>query len=141
MVLAFSEDDGLVKLYEQSLVNGVAGCRVIERDEALKMEPNLNPNVVCALYVPASGLVSPYELTHALANAAAANDVEFMLETEVQKIEPAQGGWAIHTKKGVFETGRKFVNCAGVNGAQPHNQISSRQQYCCAPRSVLPPGS
>ena len=135
MVLAFSEDDreAVVKLYEQSIVNGVTGCRVIERDEALKMEPNLNPNVVCALYVPASGLVSPYELTHALANAAAANGAEFMLETEVQKIEPAQGGWVIYTNKGVFET-RAFVNCAGVNGARLHNQISSRQLNIVARR-------
>lgn len=135
MVLAFSEDDreAVVKLYEQSIVNGVEGCRVIERDEALAMEPNLNPHMVCALYVPASGLVSPYELTHALANSAAANGVEFKLETDVQKIEPVEGGWAVHTDKGVYET-RAFVNCAGVNGARLHNQISSRQLNIVARR-------
>lgn len=127
MVLAFSEADRetIVRLYEQSLVNGVEGCRVIERDEALKLEPNLNPEVVCALHVPTSGLVSPYELTHALANAAATNGVEFKLETEVEKIEPTEAGWALHTNQGVYEC-RAFVNCAGVFGARLHNQISDR---------------
>ena len=127
MVLAFSESDreAVVRLQEQSVVNGVEGCRVIDREEALKMEPNLNPDVVCALHVPTSGLVSPYELTQALANAAAANGVEFKLETEVHKIEPIEAGWAIHTNKGVFET-KTFVNCAGVKGAELHNQISTR---------------
>ncbi len=135
MVLAFNEDDrsAIQALYEQSLINKVEGCRVIERDEALRMEPNLNPDIICALYIPASGLVSPYELTHALANAAGGNGVEFKLETEVQRIEPIEAGWGIHTNNGVYET-RTFVNCAGVNGARLHNQISTRELNIVARR-------
>lgn len=83
MVLAFSEDERptIEKLYQQGIENGVPEIRIIEHDEILELEPNVNPCVVCALLVPTSGLTSPYELTCALADHAAVNGVEFMLET------------------------------------------------------------
>ena len=40
------------KLYAQGVANGVKGLRIIEHDEALLMEPGLNPNVKAALYAP-----------------------------------------------------------------------------------------
>ena len=127
LVLAFDEADraAIEALEAQSLVNGVAGCCLIERDEVLRLEPNVNPAVVCALHVPTSGLVSPYELTHALANAAAYGGVEFQLETEVTGIERADDAWILHTNKGPMKT-RAFVNCAGVYGGVLHNMISTR---------------
>ncbi|NLC33000.1 MAG: NAD(P)/FAD-dependent oxidoreductase, partial [Clostridiales bacterium] len=128
MVLAFSEEDRevLEKLLAQSIVNEVEDCRIINHDEILRMEPNVNPDVVCALYVPTSGLVSPYELTNALANAAAFNGAEFKFDTEVTSLEPVEEGWAVHTQQGVFHA-RAVVNCAGVFGGKLHNMISSRK--------------
>lgn len=128
MVLAFNEDDRetLEKLLAQSIVNEVEDCRIINHDEILSMEPNVNPDVVCALYIPSSGLVSPYELTVALANAAAFNGVEFKFETEVSALEPVEEGWAVHTAQGVFNT-RAVVNCAGVFAGKLHNMISTRK--------------
>ena len=128
MVLAFSEDDreALEKLLAQSIVNEVENCRIINHDEILSMEPNVNPDVVCALYIPSAGLVSPYELTVALANAAAFNGAEFKFETEVSSIEPVEEGWAVHTAQGVYHT-RAVVNCAGVFAGKLHNMISTRK--------------
>ena len=65
MVLAFTEEERptIEKLYEQGIANGVPELRIIERDEIVAMEPAVNPDVVCALLVPTSGLTSPYELT------------------------------------------------------------------------------
>ena len=128
LVIGFDEADRahLQKLYEQSLVNGVEGCRVIEREEVLRLEPNVNPDVLCALYAPTSGLVSPYELTHQLANAAAYNGVRFQMETQVLDMKPMEGGWLLSTDRGDFQT-RAFVICAGVAGAELHNRISSRR--------------
>ncbi|NLD51612.1 MAG: NAD(P)/FAD-dependent oxidoreductase [Clostridiales bacterium] len=127
MVLGFSEDDraSLQTLYKRALQNEVSGCRLIEGREALTMEPQLNPAVVAALHVPASGLVSPYELTLALANAAARREVAFLLNTRVQSIKPVAGGWALHTNREILRT-RAFVNCAGIFGGELHNQVSSR---------------
>jgi glycerol-3-phosphate dehydrogenase len=128
LVLGFDEADRskIEKLYQQSLQNGVDGCRIIGRDEILALEPNINPEVLMALHVPSSGLASPYEVTHALANAACDNGVSFIMETEVLDMQPISGGWQVKTNKGSFET-CAFVNCAGVYGAYLHNMMSSRK--------------
>lgn len=129
LVIGFDEADRkhIELLYRQSLENGVPGCRVIGREEALRLEPNINPDVLCALHVPGSGLVSPYELTHALANASAYNGVTYKRNTRVEALKPVEGGWAVHCADGqVFET-RTFVNCAGVHGGELHNQVSTRK--------------
>ncbi|MHC1786288.1 MAG: NAD(P)/FAD-dependent oxidoreductase [Christensenellales bacterium] len=127
LVIGFDEEDRrrIDKLYRQSLTNGVEGCRLIDREEILALEPNINPLVTVALHVPSSGLVSPYELTHALANSASRNGVDFLLETRVLDMKPAEGGWLILTSKGELRT-RAFVNCAGAFGGELHNRISSR---------------
>ncbi len=128
LVLGFDQTDlqVLKGLEERAVVNDVEGCRVITPDEALRMEPNINPNIVGALHVPTSGLVSPYELTHALANAAAEAGIQFLLEHEVTRLEPTPEGWAVHTNRGVMNT-RAFVNCAGVLAEKLHNDISPRK--------------
>lgn len=124
MVLAFREEERatIQKLYEQGLDNGVEELRVIEREEILRLEPNVNPEVVCALLVPTSGLTSPYELTCALADHAAVNGVEFHMNTFVKEIYPQEGGYRLVTTQGEF-TAKIIVNCAGVHSAELHNQL------------------
>ncbi len=128
LVLGFDEADRvkIMKLHQQSLQNGVDGCRIIGKEEILALEPNINPDVLAALHVPGSGLASPYEVTHALANAACENGVSFIMETEVLDMKPVSGGWQIISDKGSLET-RAFVNCAGIYGAYLHNKISPRK--------------
>ena len=71
-------------LYENGLKNNVPQMRIIVRNEILQMEPNLNPEVICALYAPTAGIISPWELAVALTENAMDNGVELKLETTVQ---------------------------------------------------------
>ena len=125
MVLAFDEEQRLTveKLYRQGLENGVEGLSVIERDQILALEPNTNPEVLCALLAETSGLTSPYELTCALADQAALNGVTFRLNTEVLSVEKVPDGFCVTTNKGQLYA-RVLVNCAGVRSALLHNQLS-----------------
>lgn len=127
MVLAFTEAERptVQKLYDQGIQNGVPEVRIIEREEILSLEPNVNPDVVCALYVPTSGLTSPYELTCALADHAAVNGVKFHLDTMVQQIVPQQDGYLLKTNQGDM-TAKIIINCAGVNSAKLHNMLSDQ---------------
>jgi glycerol-3-phosphate dehydrogenase len=72
LVLGFQEDDeeALTALLQNAQLNGVEGCRLILQEEILALEPHINPEVLLSLLVPSSGLVSPYELTCALADSA-----------------------------------------------------------------------
>lgn len=128
LVLAFSEEERahVQKLYEQGVANGVPDLRVIEREEILSLEPNVNPDVVCALYAPTSGITSPYELTCALADHAAVNGVEFMLNTFVDEIAREDDGYVLKTNNGLMRA-RIVVNCAGVHSALLHNQLSEKK--------------
>lgn len=134
MVLAFSEEERphIEKLYHQGIENGVEQLRVIEREEILSLEPNVNPDVVCALLVPTSGITSPYELTCALADHAAVNGVEFLMETYVESVRREDGGFRLRTSKGEM-CAPIVVNCAGVNSAKLHNMLSDKK-YNIIPR-------
>ncbi len=134
LVLGFNEEDSqtLKHLYQQGLDNDVPGLQLISRDEVLALEPNTNPEVYGALWAKTSGLTSPYEMTFALADHAALNGVDFVMETEVQDICREKDGWRVITNRGDF-TARAIVNCAGVHSAQLHNRISEKK-YKIIPR-------
>ena len=136
LVIGFTEDDRktLENLLSQANANEVEGCRIIEREEILKMEPNTNPDVLCALYAPTSGLVSPYEMTCALADSAAENGAEFSLSNPVLEIKPtADGNWLVITERDEYRT-RAVINCAGMGSGVLHNMISSRRVRLIARR-------
>ena len=125
LVLGFSEEDRktLQGLLKQGEENGVPGLKIIERDEVLALEPNTNPEVVCALLAPTSGLTSPYEMTFALADHAALNGVKFLFNREVGEVKREGDLWAVKAGDETF-TCRVLVNCAGGNTDMIHNQVS-----------------
>lgn len=135
LVLAFSEDDKatLEALLTQARENGVPGCMIINRQRILKMEPLVNPDVLYALYVPESGIVSPYEFTCALADSAADNGVEFLLGRTVTDLHHNGTHWVIRSDKGELFS-RAVINCAGVGAAPLHNAISSKPVHIIARR-------
>ena len=126
LVVGFSEEDRatLQELMDRGLANGVPELSIIERDELLALEPNLNPQACCALLVPTSGIVSPYELTFAFADDAALNGVSFRFGVEVQSVVRGEDGlFTVRTSQGDWKC-RVFVNCAGASSAELHNLLS-----------------
>ncbi len=126
LVIGFDEDDRktIESLVQQGIDNGVPGVRLVERDEILAMEPNTNPEVLCALYAPTSGLTSPYELTFALADHAALNGVTFRMNEEVTNVwQDETGLWHVQATSGEY-TCKVVINCAGVGSATIHNMMS-----------------
>lgn len=110
-------------LYQNGVANGVEGLRIVERDELVKMEPNISDEAIAALYAPTGAIVCPFGLTYALAENAAKNGVEFRFDTEVTGISPIEGGWRVATSAGDFEA-RVVVNAAGVFADALHNMVS-----------------
>ena len=128
LVLGFTEEDKetLQKLYDQGQKNGVEQLRILEREEILRLEPNTNPEVKYALLAPTSAVVSPYEMTLALAYHAAQNGVEFIFNAPVSQIRFAGDRWIVSTSQGEMEA-RAVINCAGVGAAELHNAISDQK--------------
>ena len=127
LVLGFSEEDRatLQKLYDQGQKNGVEQLRIIDHDEIMALEPNTNPDAVCALYAPTSAVVSPYEMTLALSYHAAQNGVKFIFDSPVSRVYEEKDTWHVETPKGTLKA-RAIINCAGVGAAELHNMISDK---------------
>ncbi len=117
----------LEKLAERGAANGVEGLEIFGRDKLVKAEPFVADEVAYGLFAPTASIVSPYEMTVALAEFAAVNGVKFEFECAAENIEKTAFGYRIHTEKGAFET-RVLVNAAGA-GARTVNKMCGGEDF------------
>ena len=124
MVLCFDDNNlgKLRELYDRGMANGVPDMKMLTREEAVEMEPELSDKVCGALFIPTSGIICPFELTLGLAENAADNGVEFKFNSGVKAIEKTDFGYRLITEKEIIET-KSVVNCAGVYGDEIHNMV------------------
>ncbi|EOU1743470.1 NAD(P)/FAD-dependent oxidoreductase [Clostridium perfringens] len=125
-ILAFSDKDmkTLESLKEKGEKLGVEGLEILTRKEALNIEPNLNKEIVGVLNVKTSGIVSPYEMTIALAENAAENGVEFKLNSKVTNIEKISEGYKVTLNNKEVVNGKLIINSSGLEGAFLNNLVS-----------------
>lgn len=128
LVVCLHEEDmpNLQALYDRGVANGVKDLRILNREELRAMEPNISDDAYAALYAPTAGIVCPFNLNIAMAENACVNGVEFKFDTEVTGLHPIEGGWAIETNQGTFET-KYVVNAAGVYADKLHNMVSEKK--------------
>ncbi|EOU1715077.1 NAD(P)/FAD-dependent oxidoreductase [Clostridium perfringens] len=125
-ILAFSDEEmkALESLKENGEKLGVEGLEILTREEALNIEPNLNKEIVGVLNVKTSGIVSPYEMTIALAENAAENGVEFKLNSKVTNIEKISEGYKVTLNNKELVSGKLIINASGLEGAFLNNLVS-----------------
>ena len=128
LVLCLHEEDmpGLQKLYDNGMANGVPGLQILNKEEILRMEPNISDDVYAALYAPTAGIVCPFHLNIALAENAYDNGIEFKFNTEVLEIEKIEKGFIVKTNQGEVTTDY-IVNAAGVYADKFHNMVSEKK--------------
>lgn len=138
MVVCENEEDmpKLKALYERGLENGVKHLKILTKEEAKALEPNLSDNTAGVLLAETGGIVCPFNMTIAFAEHAFVNGVEFALNTEVKDIHELGGG------DGYVITCRHYddydeandsdelyyakivINAAGVHADIIHNMVS-----------------
>jgi len=124
-----SELPKLEELLQRGKSNGVPDMKILSREEAVALEPNLADGVFAALHCPTSGIVCPFHMTIAFAENAYTNGVEFSLSTVVSNIEKKEDKFTITTSKGQY-TAKCVINCAGVYADAIHNMV-------CEPSFVI----
>lgn len=135
MVLAFDESDieTLKTLEGRGFINGVAGMSIVSGEEAVALEPNLNPDAVAALVVPSSAVCDPYGVAYGAAENAAENGVEFRFNSKVVSIVKEKGAYLVETEEGRIYEARSVVNAAGVHADEINNMVSTHS-LVIAPR-------
>ena len=115
LVIGFNEEDreALEALLVRGNKNGVEGLCILEKEELHTLEPNLSPDVLCALHAPTGAIVCPYELTIASIGNAMDNGANLELDFAVSKIQDLGSHYEISSDKGTVSA-RYVINAAGV---------------------------
>ncbi len=93
---------------------GVGRVRVYARRHLAQREPDISPEVQCAIYFKRAGIVCPFAFTIALAENAVQNGVKLSLDTAVLGMEVEDGRiQAVKTNRGTVYP-KVVVNAAGV---------------------------
>jgi len=119
-------------LYQQAQRRQIPS-RLLNRDEALALEPNLSDHVLQALDLPSTAIVSPWEVTVAAMEDAMNHGVELFLNNQVQAIAQLADHFQITTKQGQV-TSRYIINAAGIYSDEIYAMVSNREGYRLIPR-------
>lgn len=118
LVVAFSpsEMETLKELLDRGNKNGVPDMRIIEREELLKLEPNIGDTALGALYAPSAGIVGPWEFCIALTENAVVNGVKLFLRCEVVDIKKEDEGFTIYSSNPSIDPikTKYIINAAGI---------------------------
>lgn len=104
----------LPAIKEKANKNRVFDIEYLSKEEILKMEPNLNPEVKGGLYIPRESIIDPFIFVVAMAENAVQNGAKFLLNTEVTAIDTKDGKIkGAKTTNGYIEADY-IINAAGL---------------------------
>src|SRR5699024_4432139 len=126
LVLAFNEEelDKIKNLKANGDELGVEGLEILNKKEVIELENNINSDVVGALHVKTSGIVSPYEMTLAFAENAVENGVEFKLGQAVKNIKREDNIYKLTLDNDKNLEAKMIINASGLGGAYLNNLIN-----------------
>lgn len=109
--------DILSEIVAEQCKSGV-DIRMISREQAREIEPNLAPDIYGALYSPTGGKVNPLKLTMAYARAAKRLGATYLIETEVTGfLIQDHAVCGVQTSRGTY-TADTVVNACGAWAGQ-----------------------
>ena len=135
LVVGFDETDRktIEKLLEKGIKNGVPNLKIISGEELFRLEPNLNREVICALYAPSAGVVAPWELAFAQAECAVQGGAKVELNCAVKAIKKTGEFFTVTTNKGDYSASY-VVNAAGVE-SDTVSQMLEPKFFTITPKS------
>lgn len=142
-VLCFSNED-LEKL-PQLIIEASYNCPTLGRDlailsqkEVIERQPNVNPEVLGALYSPKTCILDPVRATVTLADSAKNNGVEFLFSTKFQKfIIKDHRVIGVEASHGFIEC-QWIINAAGLHSDEMLQQLENQHPFViCGRKSTF----
>lgn len=128
--ITVADKKGLKKLemlLERGKINGVNNLAILNRQELLKLEPNLADRIEYGLYAPTGAIVSPYMFCIALAEEGVVNGGVVKCNFKVCNIEKQNNQFVL--SNGLQQIKAKFVvNCAGANCNEINALLNEKQE-------------
>ena len=126
------EEKHLSVLADRALRRGIPH-EMLDGDMARCMESHLSDHVTKVLSFPTTAVIYPWEVAIAAMETAVNNGTELHLNTEVRGIRRIEGGYALDTTKGIFET-KMIISCAGTHADRIARMVSDQVAYEIRPR-------
>jgi L-2-hydroxyglutarate oxidase len=102
----------LNKLYHNGILNGLKNIKLLNSEEALKIEPHCK-NVIQALHIPSSGIIDYKLVGLKLLELIKEKGAIIKFKTLVNKIQNHKKEILVSTNKGIIKT-KKIILCTGV---------------------------
>lgn len=135
LVITTDENDlpKLQDMMENGKKNGLTDLKILNHEEIMEMEPNINSDVLYALYCEGAGVCSPYEMAIAMAENAVHNGVNLFLFSEVVGIDKEADHFVVHMTNRDFKA-RYVINAAGLY-SDKIDQMVNEKTFEIRPRS------
>lgn len=129
LVLAYNDEDleTLKVLLARGEENKIEGLKILNKEETFEKAPFVSSEVVGSLYAPTAGIVSPWELSLALAETAVKNGMELFLNNRVTAISKDKNeNFTVVTNNGEYKS-KYIINAAGVYADKIHELIGEKE--------------
>ncbi len=108
-----SELARLEALFETGTRNGLRNMNIIGKDEIRKIEPAVN--ALAGIHLPDTGIIDAHTLMKRFYQEAAANQVLFAFNSEVDCIEKERETFSVRVRQEQYRfSSRVVINCAGL---------------------------
>lgn len=141
LIVGYSNEDftELEKLFQNGKKNGVE-VHYLSRKQISILETDIKPDQ--ALYLPATGIIDSHGLMQQLYYRSKANEVVYLFDSELLKVEYKNPGYLLKTKRETIMA-ETVINAAGLNsdhvagltGIDPHQHAYTinpcKGEYYC----------
>ena len=121
------EEALLHRLYERSLRRKVK-AQLLDREAALKLEPNLSDQVTMVMDVPETAVITPWNFALSALETAVVNGCQVYLNSPVTAIDRISNGYAVQAGEHRIEA-RYVINAAGLYSDQIDEMATGTKHF------------
>lgn len=132
IIVSTSEEEtaGLQTLLERGQANGIAGLRLLNREQIHEIEPHCGG--LRGLHVPGTGITNYAAVCEKYAEIVAANGGRVSTGTKVTGLSHRDGQTMVETSRGVFAS-RHVINCAGLHSDRVSGMSGQKPEVMIVP--------
>ncbi len=115
LVVGKKEDLPALKiLLDRGNANGVKNLEILDRDQLIKLEPNLNKEIQYGLFAKDAKIISPYSFCISLVQEGLINGGDLLLNFNTIKIKRDNSKFFVESSDGRSFNCDYIINCAGA---------------------------
>ncbi len=105
------ELEGLQKIYNRGIENGLMGLKILSKEELKEKEPHVNG--IQAIWVPQAGIINYKAVAEKLKSLILENGGRVICHAPVQSITSDEAGWMVSTGDQEYNA-HTVITCAGL---------------------------